>query len=142
MQHLVVRTSRTDGLEDQSGFVRNAAGFNVSHVFGYGLLDAYGIVMAAQRWKTVPEKHMCSIEGKPLIIGNSKTPRNNCKRNTPGSPYGKDSFGFAHCDNQCNGGCCGRTAKDCFQCNNKVASDGVTCVERCAGEKLYNLRFF
>jgi hypothetical protein len=65
MQHLVVRTSRSENLGPNLGnnenWVKNGAGFNVSHIFGYGLLDAYGLVMAAKSWITVPEKKICSI---------------------------------------------------------------------------------
>ena len=87
MQHLVVRTSRSEGLENDANnandrFTQNAAGFNVSHVFGYGLLDAYGLVSAAPTWKTVPEKHLCTIESVPLIERSYRQPGNNCNRRT------------------------------------------------------------
>ena len=58
MQHIVVRTSRTEKLTSDD-FVTNAVGRKVSHKFGYGLLDAAALVDLASRWKTVPAQHIC-----------------------------------------------------------------------------------
>ena len=113
------------------GFVRNAAGFNVSHVFGYGLLDAYGLVAAAQTWQRVPEKHLCSIDSKPIIERSYQKPNNKCRRNA--NPNADDTLQvtFSNCHKECNGGCCGRTARHCMRCQNLLDADGVTCVARC-----------
>ncbi len=37
----------------------NGVGRNVSHSFGYGLLDAGAMVKLAQVWKTVPRQKRC-----------------------------------------------------------------------------------
>jgi len=57
LQHVVVRTSNPaplrNGAED---WTTNGAGRNVSHVFGFGLMDAGAMVTLAKQWKTVPEQ--------------------------------------------------------------------------------------
>merc|ERR1712130_17784 len=40
----------------------NAAGFNVSHAFGFGLMDAGKMVERAERWEKVPQQKKCSHE--------------------------------------------------------------------------------
>ncbi len=59
MQHIVVRTSKSDKLKS-SDWVNNGVGRRISHRFGYGILDAKALVDLALRWQTVPEKHDCS----------------------------------------------------------------------------------
>ena len=59
MQHIVVRTSKSDKLKSND-WVTNGVGRRISHRFGYGLLDAKALVDLAMRWETVPEKHDCS----------------------------------------------------------------------------------
>ena len=58
VQHLVVRTSKRSHLE-QYDWVKNSAGFSVSHKFGYGVLDAGALVELARLWTSVPEKSVC-----------------------------------------------------------------------------------
>lgn len=58
MQHIVVRTSNPKGLK-AGDWKTNGVGRNVSHSFGYGLLDAGAMVRLAQRWRNVPEQRAC-----------------------------------------------------------------------------------
>ncbi|XP_025829565.1 furin-like protease 1 isoform X2 [Agrilus planipennis] len=58
MQHIVVRTARPQNLI-ASDWKINGVGRNVSHSFGYGLMDAYAMVQLAKRWITVPEQLKC-----------------------------------------------------------------------------------
>ncbi|XP_031336072.1 furin-like protease 1 isoform X2 [Photinus pyralis] len=60
MQHIVVRTARPHHLVT-SDWQINGVGRNVSHSFGYGLMDAYAMVQLARKWVTVPEQHKCEI---------------------------------------------------------------------------------
>lgn len=60
MQHIVVRTARPANLKSSDWKV-NGVGRNVSHSFGYGLMDAYAMVKLARNWKTVPEQHKCEV---------------------------------------------------------------------------------
>ena len=60
MQHIVVRTARTENLKAKDWRV-NGVGKLVSHSFGYGLIDAYAMVQLAKVWKRVPKQHHCEI---------------------------------------------------------------------------------
>lgn len=60
MQHIVVRTARPEHLI-ASDWQTNGVGRNVSHSFGYGLMDAYAMVKLAKDWVTVPDQHKCEI---------------------------------------------------------------------------------
>ncbi|XP_066152913.1 proprotein convertase subtilisin/kexin type 4-like isoform X3 [Euwallacea fornicatus] len=60
MQHIVVRTARPQHLT-ASDWQVNGVGRNVSHSFGYGLMDAYAMVLLARNWITVPEQHKCEV---------------------------------------------------------------------------------
>lgn len=60
MQHIVVRTARPENLIAPD-WQTNGVGRNVSHSFGYGLMDAYAMVKLARKWVTVPEQHRCEI---------------------------------------------------------------------------------
>lgn len=59
MQYLVVLTSRSEPLERETGWIINGVKRKVSHKFGYGLMDAGGMVDLAERWTTVPPQHIC-----------------------------------------------------------------------------------
>ena len=59
VQHLVVRTSRARNIQDPEWTV-NSAGFATSHKFGFGVIDAGGLVELARQWVLVPEKSICS----------------------------------------------------------------------------------
>ena len=58
LQHLVVRTSKRRNL-DNNGWTKNGAGFDVSLKFGFGVIDAGGMVELARRWNNVPEQIIC-----------------------------------------------------------------------------------
>lgn len=60
MQHIVVRTGRPDNLEAPD-WQRNGVGRHVSHRFGYGLMDAYGMVQLAKNWTSVPVQRKCEV---------------------------------------------------------------------------------
>ncbi|CAH2049243.1 unnamed protein product, partial [Iphiclides podalirius] len=61
MQHIVVRTARPERLSLEGGWRVNGVGRNVSHSFGYGLLDAAGMVRLARAWRTVPPQRRCEL---------------------------------------------------------------------------------
>uniref|UniRef100_A0A8C8ST95 Proprotein convertase subtilisin/kexin type 6 n=1 Tax=Pelusios castaneus TaxID=367368 RepID=A0A8C8ST95_9SAUR len=67
VQHLIVKTSRPLHLKADD-WKTNGAGRKVSHLYGFGLVNAEAIVMEAKKWKKAPTQHVC--------IGSSdKTPR-------------------------------------------------------------------
>ena len=61
VQHIIVRTAKRANLkgDDWRG---NGAGYNVSHAFGFGLMDAGKMVRLAREWQTVGEQHQCEAE--------------------------------------------------------------------------------
>ncbi|XP_047425540.1 proprotein convertase subtilisin/kexin type 5 isoform X2 [Mugil cephalus] len=61
VQHLVVRTAKAHHLITPDWRV-NGAGYKVSHLYGFGLLDAESMVKEAERWKQVPSQHECVEE--------------------------------------------------------------------------------
>uniref|UniRef100_A0A2A4JU34 furin n=1 Tax=Heliothis virescens TaxID=7102 RepID=A0A2A4JU34_HELVI len=61
MQHIVVRTARPERLSIGGEWRVNGVGRNVSHSFGYGLLDAAGMVRLAKTWRTVPPQRRCEL---------------------------------------------------------------------------------
>merc|ERR1719204_1387025 len=58
VQHIIVRTSKKANLVADDWIV-NAAGYNLSHAFGFGLMDAGAMVKLALNWKSVPEQMQC-----------------------------------------------------------------------------------
>nr|CAB3264714.1 furin-like protease kpc-1 [Phallusia mammillata] len=58
VQHIIVRTSNSRGLHAPD-WVVNGAGYNVSHVFGFGLLDAAALTHVAKSWVEVPAQREC-----------------------------------------------------------------------------------
>ncbi|OWA52946.1 Furin-like protease 1, isoforms 1/1-X/2 [Hypsibius exemplaris] len=58
VQHLVVRTARHANL-DAEDWVTNGVGRNISHSFGYGLMDALAMVKIAKDWIRVGDHHRC-----------------------------------------------------------------------------------
>lgn len=65
MQHLVVMTAKPMNL-NALDWRRNGVGRNVSHSFGYGLMDAHAMVTMAKDWVTVPSQKICEIRSDPL----------------------------------------------------------------------------
>ncbi|XP_060618166.2 proprotein convertase subtilisin/kexin type 5 isoform X2 [Anolis sagrei] len=58
IQHIIVRTSRAGHLI-ANDWKTNAAGYKVSHLYGFGLMDAEAMVLEAEKWTTVPPQHVC-----------------------------------------------------------------------------------
>ncbi|XP_037547912.1 proprotein convertase subtilisin/kexin type 5 [Nematolebias whitei] len=56
VQHIIVRTSKSHHLVAPDWHI-NGAGYKVSHLYGFGLLDAEEMVKEAERWKPVPSQH-------------------------------------------------------------------------------------
>nr|XP_009679865.1 PREDICTED: proprotein convertase subtilisin/kexin type 6 [Struthio camelus australis] len=69
VQHLLVKTSRPVHLR-AADWKTNGAGHKVSHLYGFGLVDAEAIVMEAKKWKSVPPQHVCvgSLDRVPKYI--------------------------------------------------------------------------
>ncbi|XP_044729476.1 furin-like protease 1 [Chrysoperla carnea] len=89
MQHIVVRTAKTANLKANDWQV-NGVGRNVSHSFGYGLMDASAMVRVARSWKTVPEQHKCEISAQitdPTIPPKSRKKFSLIVKNCPGVNY-------------------------------------------------------
>uniref|UniRef100_A0AAQ4RA98 Proprotein convertase subtilisin/kexin type 5a n=1 Tax=Gasterosteus aculeatus aculeatus TaxID=481459 RepID=A0AAQ4RA98_GASAC len=61
VQHIIVRTSISHHLPAPD-WSFNGAGYEVSHLYGFGLLDAENMVKEAERWKRVPTQHECVEE--------------------------------------------------------------------------------
>jgi proprotein convertase subtilisin/kexin type 1 len=61
VQHLIVWTSEVDPVVDNPGWQQNAAGFWFNTRFGFGLMNAFGLVKTAINWTTVPEKTICTV---------------------------------------------------------------------------------
>ncbi|XP_057186302.1 proprotein convertase subtilisin/kexin type 6 isoform X2 [Triplophysa rosa] len=59
VQHLLVKTSRPAHLK-ANDWKTNAAGHKVSHLYGFGLIDAEAMVVEARRWRNVPAQHTCT----------------------------------------------------------------------------------
>ncbi|XP_061623990.1 proprotein convertase subtilisin/kexin type 5b isoform X1 [Phyllopteryx taeniolatus] len=57
VQHIIVKTSRAGHLSAPD-WKTNAAGYNVSHLYGFGLMDAEAMVKEAERWKQLPSQHV------------------------------------------------------------------------------------
>ncbi|XP_053768658.1 proprotein convertase subtilisin/kexin type 6 isoform X2 [Desmodus rotundus] len=58
VQHLLVKTSRPAHLK-ANDWKTNGAGHKVSHLYGFGLVDAEALVLAAKKWTAVPGQHAC-----------------------------------------------------------------------------------
>ncbi|VDM52739.1 unnamed protein product [Angiostrongylus costaricensis] len=57
-QHIVIRAAKPINLR-AGDWIMNGVGRNVSHSFGYGLMDAGAMVQLARNWTTAPEQHKC-----------------------------------------------------------------------------------
>ena len=58
LQHIVIRTAKPIHLR-AGDWITNGVGRNVSHSFGYGLMDAGAMVRLAKNWTTVATQHKC-----------------------------------------------------------------------------------
>ena len=66
VQHIIANSARAAPGEvwlKQGHWQQNKAGFHISKVYGFGLMDAGKMVMLARKWKEVPEQIKCEIEG-------------------------------------------------------------------------------
>ncbi|XP_063420182.1 neuroendocrine convertase 2-like [Mytilus trossulus] len=61
IMHLLVNTARSDLVnnKNKNKFLTNAAGFNVSSYFGFGLLDIGALVERSKTWELVPDRQSC-----------------------------------------------------------------------------------
>jgi len=60
IQHIMVRTSKPVNLKAQDWNV-NGVDRNVSHSYGYGLMDAQAMVEMSRRWISVPPQQSCEV---------------------------------------------------------------------------------
>ncbi|XP_036436898.1 proprotein convertase subtilisin/kexin type 5 [Colossoma macropomum] len=58
VQHIIVKTSRRGHLSAPD-WQNNGAGYDVSHLYGFGLMDAEAMVKEAEAWRQVPTQHVC-----------------------------------------------------------------------------------
>ena len=66
VQHIIANSARAapGGVWLKQGhWLQNKAGFNISRVYGFGLMDAVMMVMLARTWMAVPAQIKCEIEG-------------------------------------------------------------------------------
>ncbi|XP_071450351.1 neuroendocrine convertase 1-like [Hetaerina americana] len=64
VQHLVVWTSQPSPLAHNMGWKKNGAGLLVNPRFGFGLMDAFSLVNAAEQWVTVPTPGICLVQAE------------------------------------------------------------------------------
>lgn len=65
MQHIVVRTAKPANLIAKD-WRTNALGRNVSHAFGYGLMNAAAMILMAKQWTTVPIQYTCEVRSPKM----------------------------------------------------------------------------
>jgi proprotein convertase subtilisin/kexin type 2 len=66
IQHLTVLTSKRNSLYDAKNrfhWTMNGVGLEFNHLFGFGVLDAGGMVTLAKQWQTVPPRYHCEAGG-------------------------------------------------------------------------------
>nr|CAG4641093.1 EOG090X0AV2 [Eulimnadia texana] len=85
MQHLTVLTSKRNSLFDAKQrfhWTMNGVGLEFNHLFGFGVLDAGGMVSLAKLWKTVPPRFHCQagsiVEPRSMIL--SRRPKDDDSR--------------------------------------------------------------
>lgn len=61
VQHITVRSAKMANLK-VGDWVTNGAGYNVSHAFGFGLMDAGSMVKKAVNWEIVPKQERCELD--------------------------------------------------------------------------------
>ncbi|XP_050441941.1 neuroendocrine convertase 1-like [Adelges cooleyi] len=78
VKHLLAWTSQIAPLENNYGWIRNAAGFYYSLDFGFGLVNAYQLVKQAKNWVNVPKMASCALRiptVRNLVVERSKAAR-------------------------------------------------------------------
>jgi len=68
VQHITVRSCHAANLGASSDWRKNGVGRNYSHNFGYGLMDAGGMVKLAQTWKNVGTQVTSSAQAENLPV--------------------------------------------------------------------------
>uniref|UniRef100_A0A672R446 Neuroendocrine convertase 2 n=2 Tax=Sinocyclocheilus grahami TaxID=75366 RepID=A0A672R446_SINGR len=92
LQHLTVLTSKRNKLHDEvHQWRRNGVGLEFNHLFGYGVLDAGGMVKLAREWKTVPERFHC-VAGSVQEIDKIQSANKLVLSITTDACQGKDNF--------------------------------------------------
>ena len=69
VQHIIVRTARRANLRAED-WRQNGAGYNLSHAFGFGLMDAGAMVRLATTWQTVPDQERWVLLTTPVFEEN------------------------------------------------------------------------
>lgn len=62
IQHLTVLTSKRNSLYDAKNryhWTMNGVGLEFNHLFGFGVLDAGGMVTLSKQWQSVPPRYHC-----------------------------------------------------------------------------------
>ncbi|KAM3960400.1 neuroendocrine convertase 1-like [Aphomia sociella] len=62
VQHLIAWTSEYAPLSANPGWQVNGVGLRFDVRFGFGLMNAGALVLAALNWTAVPDKHICRVE--------------------------------------------------------------------------------
>lgn len=65
MQHIVVLAAHPGNLHARD-WKTNGVGRNVSHSFGYGIMDADAMVETARDWVSVPQQKICEVPSHPV----------------------------------------------------------------------------
>lgn len=73
VQHLIVWTSEYAPLSANPGWQLNGVGLRFDIRFGFGLMNAGGLVKAALNWTNVPEKSICRLKASPSEYENKLT---------------------------------------------------------------------
>lgn len=64
IQHLIIWTSEHLPVSENPGWSRNSAGLWFNTRFGFGLMNAYSMVITAANWTNVPDKQICNISSE------------------------------------------------------------------------------
>ena len=64
MQHAVVWTSQWAPLAHNHGWTTNKRGLKINPRFGFGLLNAEGMVRLVTNWTNVPQQKICTVTPK------------------------------------------------------------------------------
>nr|CAH7717328.1 unnamed protein product [Callosobruchus chinensis] len=71
VQHLIVWTSELAPLANNVGWQQNSAGLWFNDRFGFGLMNAHGLITAAKNWVTVPERKSCKVHVPSRYMNNT-----------------------------------------------------------------------
>lgn len=67
VQYIILLSAKSDQLDDGEWGV-NGVGRRVSHIYGYGIMDANVMTTLAQNWTSVPKQRHCYFRKTPLLI--------------------------------------------------------------------------